>query len=82
MPEYDNTPAAMTRGAGDRSRPSLGDPATMASRIIASAGQSPAPKRLVLGSDSYRFLHAALAERLADIQAQRDTAGQTDATAE
>ncbi|MFI5611716.1 SDR family oxidoreductase [Amycolatopsis sp. NPDC051903] len=78
MPEYDDTPAAMTRGAGDRSRPSLGDPAKMAARIIASAPQSPAPKRLVLGSDSYRFLRTALSERLADIEAQQHTAGQTD----
>ncbi|MFD4669846.1 SDR family oxidoreductase [Lentzea sp. NPDC058450] len=78
MPEYDDTPAAMTRGAGDRSRPSLGDPAKMAARIIASADQSPAPKRLVLGSDAHRFIQAALAERLADVEAQRATAGLTD----
>jgi NAD(P)-dependent dehydrogenase (short-subunit alcohol dehydrogenase family) len=78
MPEYDNTPAAMTRRAGDRARPSLGDPAKMAARIIATADQSPAPRRLVLGSDSYRFLHAALTDRLADVAAQRETAGLTD----
>jgi NAD(P)-dependent dehydrogenase (short-subunit alcohol dehydrogenase family) len=80
MSAYDNTPAAMPRGAGDRRRPSLGDPAKMAARIIASVEQSPAPKRLVLGSDSYRFLTAALADRLADVQAQQETAGLTDFT--
>jgi hypothetical protein len=34
--------------------------------------------RLVLGSDSYRFPHTALSDRLADIAAQRHTAGRTD----
>jgi NAD(P)-dependent dehydrogenase (short-subunit alcohol dehydrogenase family) len=43
MPEYDGSPAAMTRGAGDRSRPALGDPALMAARTIDSVGQTPAP---------------------------------------
>ncbi|WP_053846579.1 SDR family oxidoreductase [Streptomyces sp. NRRL B-24085] len=80
LPEYDDTPAAMTRAAQDRSRPSLGDPALMATRIIDSVEQTPAPLRLVLGSDSYRFLRAALSERLAEIEAQRDTAALTDIT--
>lgn len=78
MAAYDDSPAAMTRGAKDRSHPPLGDPAKMATRIIESVEQSPAPKRLVLGSDSYRFLHAALTERLADLEAQAGTAGLTD----
>jgi NAD(P)-dependent dehydrogenase (short-subunit alcohol dehydrogenase family) len=80
MTEYDNSPAAMTRGASDRSRPSLGDPAKMATRIIESVEQEPAPRRLVLGSDSQRFLLAALQERLADVEAQAGAAGQTDWT--
>ncbi|MFG2276117.1 SDR family oxidoreductase [Streptomyces chartreusis] len=80
LSEYDDTPAAMTRAAQDRSRPSLGDPAVMASRIIESVDQAPAPLRLVLGSDSYRFLQAGLSERLAEIEAQRDTAGLSDIT--
>ncbi|MEU3986624.1 SDR family oxidoreductase [Streptomyces sp. NPDC026672] len=78
MAEYDDTPAAMTRGAQDRSRPSLGDPALMATRIIDSVDVTPAPRRLVLGSDSYRFLQGALAERLAEVESQRDTAPLTD----
>jgi NAD(P)-dependent dehydrogenase (short-subunit alcohol dehydrogenase family) len=80
MPEYDGTPAAMTRGIGDRSRPSLGDPAKMAARIIESAAQSPAPLRLVLGSDAQRFIQTALEQRLADVKAQAETAGLTDWT--
>lgn len=76
---YDGTPAALTRGAGDRSRPPIGDPAKMAARMIDSVGVSPAPRRLVLGSDSYQFLRAALAERLAEVEAQGLTAASTDA---
>ncbi|MCS5497765.1 SDR family oxidoreductase [Cnuibacter physcomitrellae] len=75
---YDDTPAAMTRAAGDRSRPSLGDPAKMAAAIIASVDVSPAPRRLVLGSDSYRFITAALQERLAEIVPQAESAAATD----
>ncbi|MFI1991964.1 SDR family oxidoreductase [Actinoplanes sp. NPDC020271] len=77
---YDGTPAAMVRGAKDRSRPPLGDPAKMAARIIDSAAQEPAPLRLVLGSDSYRFVTAALRERLAQIEPQQETAASTDWT--
>ncbi|XVU28700.1 SDR family oxidoreductase [Actinoplanes sp. CA-054009] len=75
---YDNSPAAMVRGAKDRSRPPLGDPVRMAARIIESAGQSPAPLRLVLGSDAYRFVTTALRERLAQIEPQEALAASTD----
>jgi NAD(P)-dependent dehydrogenase (short-subunit alcohol dehydrogenase family) len=80
MTEYDGTPAAMVRGAKDRGRPSAGDPAKMAARIIASADVEPAPLRLVLGSDAHRFLTAALSSRLAEVQAQAATAPATDWT--
>jgi hypothetical protein len=70
----------MTRGAGDRSRLSLGDLAKMATRIIESVEQEPAPRRLVLGSDSQRFIQAALKERLADVETQAETAGLTNWT--
>jgi len=79
MAAYDTSPAAMTRGARDRSRPPIGDPAKMVARIIDSADRTPAPRRLVLGSDSYRFIHTALTERLAEIEAQHDLAHSTDA---
>jgi NAD(P)-dependent dehydrogenase (short-subunit alcohol dehydrogenase family) len=77
---YDDTPAAMVRGAKDRSHPSVGDPAKIAAQIIASSDVEPAPLRLVLGSDSHRFLTAALTNRLADVQAQAETAPATDWT--
>ncbi|GLY16763.1 short-chain dehydrogenase/reductase [Kineosporia sp. NBRC 101677] len=79
---YDDTPAAMVRGAKDRSRLPLGDPAKMAARIIDSAGEEPAPLRLVLGSDSYRFVTGALRERLAQIEPQETLAASTDWTSE
>lgn len=75
---YDDGPAAMVRGVRDSSRPPIGDPARMAALIIASADQAPAPLRLVLGSDSYRFITAALAERLAQIEPQQAQAASTD----
>jgi NAD(P)-dependent dehydrogenase (short-subunit alcohol dehydrogenase family) len=82
LPAYDGTPAAMTRGARDRSRPPIGDPAKMAARMIDSVDITPAPMRLVLGSDSYRFIHAALTERLAELEAQHEAAAGTDVTAQ
>ncbi len=80
LPAYDDTPAALTRGARDRSRPPIGDPAKMAARMIDSVEITPAPRRLVLGSDSYRFIHAALTERLAELEAQQHAAAATDVT--
>lgn len=77
MAAYDDSPAAMVRGV-DSTRPPIGDPARMAALIIASADQEPAPLRLVLGSDSYRFITAALAERLAQIEPQQAQAESTD----
>jgi NAD(P)-dependent dehydrogenase (short-subunit alcohol dehydrogenase family) len=78
MSAYDGTPAAMVRGAKDRSRPPLGDPAKMAARIIDSADQEPAPLRLVLGSDAYTMVTTALRERLAQIEPQEAVASSTD----
>jgi hypothetical protein len=68
----------MVRGAKDRSHPPLGDPARMAASIIASAGEQPAPLRLVLGSDAYKFVTTALRERLAQIEPQQVAAAATD----
>jgi len=78
MAAYDSTPAAMVRGIQDRSRPSLGDPAKMAELIIASVDETPAPLRLVLGSDSYRIITTALRDRLAQIEPQEERAASTD----
>jgi NAD(P)-dependent dehydrogenase (short-subunit alcohol dehydrogenase family) len=54
------------------------DPTKIAAAIINSVDQNPAPKRLTLGSDSYRSVHKALSERLAALEAQKDLAYTTD----
>ncbi len=46
--------------------------------MITSAHGDVAPKRLLLGSDAYRLVHAALTERLAALEAQKDIALSTD----
>jgi NAD(P)-dependent dehydrogenase (short-subunit alcohol dehydrogenase family) len=56
-----------------------GDPAKMAAAMIDAEQADVLPQRLVLGSDAYRQVTAGLAERLAAIEAQRDTALATDA---
>lgn len=80
---YDQTPAGDFRrfvaSAGLAMFP--GDPRKVAKAIIASADQSPAPKRLTLGSDAYKFVHAALTERLAHLEAQKELAHSTDVDA-
>lgn len=76
---YVGTPAAFVRGMlADESRPSPGDPARMAAIIIGSVDTTPAPRRIVLGSDAYGILVNALSQRLADIEPQRDRAASTD----
>ncbi|MFI6244551.1 SDR family oxidoreductase [Micromonospora sp. NPDC050795] len=55
-----------------------GDPAKMAAAIIDSADASPAPRRLVLGSDAYESIERALQERLAALRSQEQAARSTD----
>jgi NAD(P)-dependent dehydrogenase (short-subunit alcohol dehydrogenase family) len=75
---YKGMPSAMVYGIRDPSRPSPGDPAKMSEIIVQSVDQEPAPKRIVLGSDSWRIIQRALAERLAAVEAQKDQAASTD----
>jgi hypothetical protein len=55
-----------------------GDPARMAAAMIDSVDRTPAPLRLVLGSDSQSRIVQSLEQRLAEVQAQVDTAKLTD----
>jgi len=82
---YDGTPARGIRGMvesaqGANVKPptSPGDPAKMAEVIIASAEQSPAPKRVVMGTDSYNYLKDAYRERAESLEAQKELAFSTD----
>ncbi len=79
MDAYKGTPAAMVHAfIKDTSRLPIGDPSKMAKIIIDSVDQNPAPKRLVLGSDSFNAMQKALSERLAAVEAQKDLAFSTD----
>ncbi|MBB5610076.1 MULTISPECIES: SDR family oxidoreductase [unclassified Janthinobacterium] len=76
---YQGTPAAMVHAMlKDTSRLPLGDPTKMSSIIIDSVEQTPAPRRIVLGSDSWGIIRKALTERLAAVEAQQELAASTD----
>ncbi len=82
---YDGTPARgirsrveSSRDAGQKSPMSPGDPAKMAKVMIDSVDQSPAPKRLVMGSDAYNMLSAAYRDRTASLETQKALASSTD----
>ncbi|MEO3873418.1 SDR family oxidoreductase [Nonomuraea sp. B12E4] len=78
--DYDGTPvAAIRRILAERTTHGVGDPALMATAMIASVDRNPAPRRLVLGSDAYQALDNALNARLADVRTQRESAKTTDA---
>ena len=74
-PPYRGTPA-------DRAPIPLGqmpgDQAKVVAAMIDAALAPDPPRRLLLGSDAYRMVHAALAARLASVEAQKDQAAATD----
>ena len=55
-----------------------GDPAKMASRIIESVDKTPAPLRMVLGSQALRATIERLEARIADYKTQTELAASTD----
>jgi NAD(P)-dependent dehydrogenase (short-subunit alcohol dehydrogenase family) len=75
---YEGTPAGAVYEILASGAESPGDPAKMAAAIIASAGTDPAPSRIVLGSDAYGIIRQSLADRLAVIEPQRQSAAATD----
>jgi NAD(P)-dependent dehydrogenase (short-subunit alcohol dehydrogenase family) len=77
---YDVSPAGQLRAyfaSGQASSP--GDPAKMAKVIVESVEQSPASRRIALGSDAYAAMHRSLTERLAELESQKELAASTDA---
>lgn len=62
----------------DTSRQPLGDPAKVSAIILDSVNQEPAPKRIVLGTDSWGIIRKALTDRLAAVETQKDLAASTD----
>lgn len=68
----------VNRIIADDNHPSPGDPAKMAAIMIASVDETPAPRRIALGSDAYHVMHAQLSARLAALEQQRELACSTD----
>ena len=80
MTIYDDTPAgALRRGLQDGSFAVKGDPVKMVAAMIVCADRFTPPKRLLLGSDSYARVRAALMERIAELDAQKAITLSTDA---
>ena len=76
---YKGTPAGMVHTIiKDTSRQPLGDPAKMSAIILDSVDREPAPKRIVLGTDSWGIIYKALTDRLAAVEAQKESATSTD----
>ncbi|MDL4774469.1 SDR family oxidoreductase [Actinomadura xylanilytica] len=55
-----------------------GDQAKVVAAMIDVAEAADPPRRLLLGSDAYALVHAAMVERLAAVEAQKDVAYSTD----
>jgi NAD(P)-dependent dehydrogenase (short-subunit alcohol dehydrogenase family) len=74
-PPYQGTPADRAPIPLDQMP---GDQAKVVAAMIDAALAPDPPRRLLLGSDAYRLVHAALAARLASVEAQKDQAAATD----
>lgn len=79
MAVYEHTPAGDVRRAVTSGDFALkGDPVKMATAMIEVVGVRPAPKRLLLGSDAFERVHAALSERLTALEQQERVARSTE----
>jgi len=82
---YRATPAAAMReaaqalrDAGTGASTATGDPSKMAQVMIDSLNQSPATRRVVMGSDIYDWLLAGYRDRASSLEAQKAIAYSTD----
>lgn len=82
MPEYANTVVGQLHqylAATDSvTADAPGDPDKVAAAIIASADTEPAPRRLVLGTDAYEAIRAALTGRISELDAGKEAAATVD----
>ena len=79
MPIYDQTPAhSFIKMLDPKNGLAPGDPARMAARIIESVDITPAPLRMVLGSQALASTLATLRTRVADFERQTELAASTD----
>ncbi len=79
MQVYDETPAGAVRRAVAAGTFALrGDPEKMVDAMIASVDRTPAPRRLLLGRESFQRIRAALVDRIAALDAQKEVALSTE----
>lgn len=82
MPEYDGNPAhAFQKMLDPANGLAPGDPARMAARIVESVDKTPAPTRMVLGSQALASTISTLKARIADYETQTELAASTDFSA-
>lgn len=75
MAEYEDTPAGeMRRAVADSTLSLPNDPQKIVEAMISLVDSGATPLRLPLGSDTCKDVRAALAARLAEHDAHRDTA--------
>jgi len=77
MPEYESCHGFLNMLDASKGL-APGDPAKMAGRIIESVDKTPAPLRMVLGSQALRATIQRLNERIADYETQTNLAASTD----
>lgn len=77
MPEYDSCHGFLNMLDASKGL-APGDPSKMAERIIESVDKTPAPMRMVLGSQALSATITRLKERIADYETQTDLAASTD----
>ena len=79
LPVYEGTPASRVHVMlQDQKTQSTGKADVMVKKMIHSVEASPAPHRVVLGSDCWKLVTGALKERLADIEPQQASAAESD----
>lgn len=77
MPEYDHVHGFLNM-LNPENGLAPGDPSLMAKRIIESVDITPAPMRMVLGSQALKATLTRLKERIADYETQTELAASTD----
>lgn len=77
MPEYDHVHGFLNM-LNPENGLAPGDPSLMAKRIIESVDITPAPMRMVLGSQALAATLTRLKERIADYETQTELAASTD----
>jgi NAD(P)-dependent dehydrogenase (short-subunit alcohol dehydrogenase family) len=79
LPAYAGNPARSFEKMLDPANGlAVGDPARMAAAIIGSVNETPAPLRIVLGSQALESTVSTLQKRIAGFEAQKDLAASTD----